>query len=544
MNMYSRQLAARNADDEIRFQRLVLEENLSLEDQFSYRQSQQKRAAEDPQERRRISKEISTLKDLAEQKKFSDAYLDKIIAYESGATSVDSILNWLKDKLSSTTDLNIKSSIQTQIVEKEREKFSLTQQMIKNQTEYAVKDKTESILNNQISSVSSSRNEAILTGNDNLVSVYDLQLQALNKAKIENTIDNSIRNFAISTVAGNSNATGLLDAYNNKIASASTVTPVTVAGVTYSSEREFWAYKRDSYVSDTSSAGFFTRFNDEKNLDIKVKNSEGYLTRNDLMSASNAYNLLMGRPELQGYDVKLNAYRQDTLQSGADLLANKIYHDYQYDYDVNKAISNLDNLKNLGVNIDDVYTKVTTKATEIKGQQVSGIKERAGEISYTTGMAPTEATKQAAAEGAGVVLSPAQAVSKPAEQIVGEMAAGYEQKAFGTDIRTTATTAPEAPPIVPPQPTPPILISKQLDYGMSDAQIKALQQFLNKQGFAVAAEGPGAPGQETEYFGPLTQAALQKFQSAQGIVTSGTPTTTGYGRVGPQTLAAIQKLLK
>jgi peptidoglycan hydrolase-like protein with peptidoglycan-binding domain len=43
----------------------------------------------------------------------------------------------------------------------------------------------------------------------------------------------------------------------------------------------------------------------------------------------------------------------------------------------------------------------------------------------------------------------------------------------------------------------------------------------------------------TGYFGPLTQAAVESFQAANGIVSSGSPSTTGYGRVGPQTMAAI-----
>jgi hypothetical protein len=83
-------------------------------------------------------------------------------------------------------------------------------------------------------------------------------------------------------------------------------------------------------------------------------------------------------------------------------------------------------------------------------------------------------------------------------------------------------------------------ITKQLDLGMTDPQVTALQKFLNANGYPVASSGLGSPGNETSYFGPATQAALQAYQSAQGIVTSGTPETTGYGRVGPLTLSSIQ----
>ena len=39
----------------------------------------------------------------------------------------------------------------------------------------------------------------------------------------------------------------------------------------------------------------------------------------------------------------------------------------------------------------------------------------------------------------------------------------------------------------------------------------------------------------TGYFGKLTQATVQSWQRSHGIVSSGTPTITGYGAVGPRT---------
>lgn len=59
--------------------------------------------------------------------------------------------------------------------------------------------------------------------------------------------------------------------------------------------------------------------------------------------------------------------------------------------------------------------------------------------------------------------------------------------------------------------------SKDLYLGVSDPEVKELQKFLNGQGFKVAWFGNGSPGRETEYFGRLTQKALQKFQAAKGI---------------------------
>jgi len=52
-----------------------------------------------------------------------------------------------------------------------------------------------------------------------------------------------------------------------------------------------------------------------------------------------------------------------------------------------------------------------------------------------------------------------------------------------------------------------------------------------------------ASGNDTGYFGPLTQAAVEKYQTAHNIVLSGTPLSTGFGQVGPRTRAMINSEL-
>lgn len=60
----------------------------------------------------------------------------------------------------------------------------------------------------------------------------------------------------------------------------------------------------------------------------------------------------------------------------------------------------------------------------------------------------------------------------------------------------------------------PVLFSRTLALGDRGADVRALQKYLNERGTPVAASGPGASGRETELFGPLTKAALARFQEA------------------------------
>lgn len=69
--------------------------------------------------------------------------------------------------------------------------------------------------------------------------------------------------------------------------------------------------------------------------------------------------------------------------------------------------------------------------------------------------------------------------------------------------------------------------------GTTSANVTALQQFL--------ASDPSIypEAKVTGYFGALTQAAVGRWQARSGIVSSGSPATTGFGTVGPRTAAAM-----
>jgi len=83
--------------------------------------------------------------------------------------------------------------------------------------------------------------------------------------------------------------------------------------------------------------------------------------------------------------------------------------------------------------------------------------------------------------------------------------------------------------------------TKSLRYGQRNSDIKILQKILNANGFTVAKTGPGSNGNETDYFGPATKAAVIRLQLQYGIIRSSKEAVAGL--VGPLTRGVLNRML-
>ncbi len=88
------------------------------------------------------------------------------------------------------------------------------------------------------------------------------------------------------------------------------------------------------------------------------------------------------------------------------------------------------------------------------------------------------------------------------------------------------------------------MFTTNLSLGSSGTQIIALQKMLNQDpDTRIASAGPGSPGQETDYFGVLTSAAVMRFQEKYAndiLVPAGLMQGNGY--VGPYTRTKLNAL--
>lgn len=82
-------------------------------------------------------------------------------------------------------------------------------------------------------------------------------------------------------------------------------------------------------------------------------------------------------------------------------------------------------------------------------------------------------------------------------------------------------------------------LNRTLTTGSTGSDVTILQKYLNTHGYTISSTGQGSAGHETSFFGSLTLTALKKLQCDKLEVCSGTPSTTGYGRLGPRTRAYI-----
>ncbi len=82
---------------------------------------------------------------------------------------------------------------------------------------------------------------------------------------------------------------------------------------------------------------------------------------------------------------------------------------------------------------------------------------------------------------------------------------------------------------------PLLVLKKTLSYGNLNLTIKALQIFLNANGYIISKTGAGSPGNENNYLGLKTVAAIKKFQKANKLQQT--------GALGPLTRALIKKMI-
>jgi peptidoglycan hydrolase-like protein with peptidoglycan-binding domain len=118
----------------------------------------------------------------------------------------------------------------------------------------------------------------------------------------------------------------------------------------------------------------------------------------------------------------------------------------------------------------------------------------------------------------------------PARTVSATPTAGVSQTSTLRTVATTTTTSTTTNTSSGGSSGP--NITRTLLVGMRGTDVTALQDHLISLNYLT--------GVSTGYFGTLTEGAVKKYQCAKAITCTGTPSTTGYGAVGPRTRIALK----
>ncbi len=121
-----------------------------------------------------------------------------------------------------------------------------------------------------------------------------------------------------------------------------------------------------------------------------------------------------------------------------------------------------------------------------------------------------------------LIVLPLSTSAATVSELQAQLAALMAQIAALQQGTQTTTTSAQCP-----------TLSRTLTRGYRGTDITLLQRFLIQQGHL-------AQGNDSGFFGALTEAAVKKFQCKHMKICSGSPSTTGHGLVGARTRAAVR----
>jgi len=303
------------AREEAEFQRRVIEQGLSLEDQLSYRLQQlereQKKRFPDQDFVSAIKLEISNLKKLVRQKKFRDKYYNFLQEASLGRKSVSDELNFLYDQLEGVVDEDIKDQIRERIIELNNLKLKIDRSVENQRIEFYEKDKTLDSYNKAIDLVKKQLSRTDVIKNPEILTAYQLKLQALEQGKAQIATEQKINELTIEMAKASDSlypSLTKLKKLNLYLSTAREDMPVVINGVRYNSEKEFWQTTLDKFVNTE----FIDDFKNEVSKNLKViKTKQGKVSDDFISDISNRLTSLKNNPLLANYkDAILNLSQQ------------------------------------------------------------------------------------------------------------------------------------------------------------------------------------------------------------------------------------------
>ena len=471
------------AKQEADFQRRISDENLSYESQLDFRNKQlTEENAKDYPDAAHVSElqsDVSNLKKQIRYQNLRNRFNESYTQYKEGKTSIESIISSLQSDLAGETDPTMKAELQGNLDTLRVQKTMDDQNILANREALAKSDKSISLYDSLITDESNKRNDALLSGNQELISFYDTKIYNLKAARESIAMENSINDLDLSVLQQGSSAMSKFGMLDSKVNSADKNTPIFVNGVKWNSAYEYWNAQKNSYLAGSGSglfADYFSELSNENKISLKVlssKSPNGEISSSDLSNVTTQLNTLSSRPDLQPYLARLDGVKNDIMTTATTLNANAIISDYGKNEDYTTAMSKLTSLEQLtGVNLSTTKSDLIQKqaklvqeganiiaqggtATKVSPENIAGMTPK-GLSDVESGITPPPAPSVAGYYRIGNDVYNAQgkyiSMDEAKQLNIVPLLANIPQKSITSTPTSTPTTTPKL--VVTPTPTP------------------------------------------------------------------------------------------
>ena len=371
-----------NAVEEASFQRSIVDNDLSYQEQLDYRkiQLEQEKIKTYPNVEfiEEVKTSVSALKKMVRYRKFRDNYFTFLQDLASGKKALEDHLEFLNDSLADESlDREVKDELKDQYIKTIDAKRTQDRQIIDAQINFNQKDRTAESIDKATNLVKSQLIKPDIQKDKVLRTSYEMQLRTLGKEKMEIGIEDRMNWMAINLISKDRKNPSLwkLETFSGFRDKSGVDMPVNIGGVRYASEQEYWQITLNNYVQNDFGNEYVVENKGEAAL---IWNKLGLLPDTYIKNLTTNNNIIRTHPELQDFQQVIASAIQDSITNTLALKAKDLTARYYLDKpsiatesDYQKAKQELENLKvifgedySLSPDIQAIETKLIAKRVQ------------------------------------------------------------------------------------------------------------------------------------------------------------------------------------